>query len=386
MRYLTLFLITCLIVRGLPVQAQGYTLSGSVTDSATGKPIAAVSVFLNGTSKGTTTRDDGAFLLTGIPAGGYQLIISAIGYATFQTVINTSRLPTNLDITLHSRASELAAVTVKPNDQNGWNKWGDIFWNNFIGTTENATSCTIDNKEVLGFHYNRKTRRLGASAAAPLIVVNKALGYTVEYRLDAFSYDFSNGLVQYYGFLFFREMSPTYAGQQRVWETARQHAYFGSVRHFMRCLYQGRLKQAGFLILHQVKRPNTEKVRVKAIYNPAIDTTDISADSLRYYRKVLQEPDTLIRTINNYDTLVTVNADRTRSFYFIGNFIVGYSNAKLGIPNISSSMELTYPVSIQIEENGSYSPLQNLLLKGVWAKSEMVANLLPSDYMPPPLP
>jgi hypothetical protein len=49
-------------------------------------------------------------------------------------------------------------------------------------------------------------------------------------------------------------------------------------------------------------------------------------------------------------------------------------------------MELTYPVSIQIEENGSYSPLQNLLLKGVWAKSEMVANLLPSDYMPPPLP
>jgi hypothetical protein len=185
MKYLTLFLITCLIVRGLPAQAQGYALSGSVTDSTTGKPIAAVSVFLNGTSKGTTTHEDGTFLLTGIPAGGYQLIISAIGYATFQTVINTSHLPSNLDVILHSRASELAAVTVKPNDQNGWNKWGDIFWNNFIGTTENATSCTIDNKEVLRFHYNRKTRRLGASAASPLIVVNKALGYTVEYRQTA---------------------------------------------------------------------------------------------------------------------------------------------------------------------------------------------------------
>jgi len=152
----------------------------------------------------------------------------------------------------------------------------------------------------------------------------------------------------------------------------------------MRCLYQGRLKQAGFLILHQVKRPNTEKVRVKAILNP--DTAGISADSLRYYRKVLQEPDTFTRTVNNYDTLVTVNADRTRSFYFTGIFIVGYSNGNLGIPNSSSSMELTYPVSIQIEENGSYSPLQNLLLKGVWAKSEMVANILPSDYAPPPLP
>jgi hypothetical protein len=386
MRYLTLFFITFLVVRGLSAQPQVYTLSGSVRDSATGKPLAAVSVFLNGTSKGTTTHEDGAFLLTGIPAGGYQLIISAIGYATFQTVINTSSLPSNLEVTLQSRPSELTAVTVKPGIENGWNKWGDIFWNNFIGTTENASSCTIDNKEVLRFHYNRKTRRLGVSAAAPLIVVNKALGYTIEYRLDAFSYNFSNGLVQYYGFLFFREMSPAYPGQQRVWETARQHAYYGSLRHFMRCLYQGRLKQAGFLILHQVKRPNTEKARVKAMHDPPIDTTGISADSLRYYRKVLQEPDTLIRTVNNYDTLVTLNADRTRSFYFIGTFIVGYSNAKFGIPNISSSMELTYPVSIQIEENGSYSPLQNLLLKGVWAKSEMVANLLPSDYMPPPLP
>src|ERR1700683_3619759 len=118
----TLFFITFLTVRSLSAQPQVYALSGSVRDSATGKPIAAVSVFLNGTSKGTTTHDDGTFLLTGIPAGGYQLIISAISYATFPTVINTSRLPANLDIILQSRPSEITAVTVKPNNQNGWNK------------------------------------------------------------------------------------------------------------------------------------------------------------------------------------------------------------------------------------------------------------------------
>jgi hypothetical protein len=48
-------------------------------------------------------------------------------------------------------------------------------------------------------------------------------------------------------------------------------------------------------------------------------------------------------------------------------------------------MELTYPASLQIEENGNYSPLNILLLKGAWAKTEMVANLLPSDYTQPPL-
>src|ERR1700683_3313645 len=114
----TLFFITFLTVRSLSAQPQVYALSGSVRDSATGKPIAAVSVFLNGTSKGTTTHEDGTFLLTRISAGGYQLVISAVGYETFQTSINTSQLPSNLNVTLQSRASELATVTVKPDSQN----------------------------------------------------------------------------------------------------------------------------------------------------------------------------------------------------------------------------------------------------------------------------
>jgi len=157
------------------------------------------------------------------------------------------------------------------------------------------------------------------------------------------------------------------------------------MRHFMRSLYQGRLHQEGFLILHQVKKPNTEKERVKTIYNPAIiGRGSISSDSLRHYRKVLREPDYFIHTLNSYDTLLTVNADQSRSFYFTGVFTVGYGNAQLGIPNTSSSMELTSPLSLKIDENGSYSPLQILLLKGAWAKTETMANLLPSDYTPPP--
>ena len=408
MKPISLLVITILIARGLSAQPQVYALSGLVRDSATGKPIAAVSVFLNGTSKGTTTHDDGSFSLTGIPAGGYQLIISAIGYTTFQTEINTSQLPANLTIALHSRASELAAVTVEPYMQNGWNKWGGTFWDYFIGTGDNATSCTIENKEVLRFRYDRKSKRLVVSAAEPLIIDNNALGYIIEYRFGTFSYNFSDDQLRFYGFVFFREMTPTYAGQQRVWERARQRAYLGSVTHFMRSLYHGRIKQEGFLILHQVKKQNTEKERVKAIYDPAMAGTGgistgtggistgtggistgtgaISADSLRYYRKVLREPDYFIHTINDFDTLLTVNADRTRTFTPRGFFTVNYGNAKLGIPNASSSMELISPVSVRIEENGSYSPPQALLWRGAWARTETVANYVPNDYTPPPLP
>jgi hypothetical protein len=178
-------------------------------------------------------------------------------------------------------------------------------------------------------------------------------------------------------------MTPTYEGPQKVWESARQRVYFGSLIHFMRSLCQGRLHEEGFLILHQVKKINTEKERVKAIYNPSIaGTSGISSDSIRFYRKILREPDYFIRTLNNYDTLLTINADGTRSFYFAGAFTIAH--VQLGVSHPSSSIELISPVSLHIEENGSYSPQQNLLLKGVWARTETVANFLPSDYMPPP--
>ena len=98
------------------------TLAGSVKDSATGRPLSGVSVFLNSTSKGTVTHDDGSFTLTGIPAGRYELIISAIGYSTYLTEINTRHLPASLKIVLHTQASELAAVTVEPYLKDGWKR------------------------------------------------------------------------------------------------------------------------------------------------------------------------------------------------------------------------------------------------------------------------
>src|SRR5580692_6381360 len=164
MRHITLFFLTFLIIRVLSAQPRVYTMSGSVTESATGKPIAAASVFLNGTSKGTVTRDDGTFVLTGIRPGSYQLIISAIGYATFQTTIDTRALPSALNVTLQTRSTELSAVTVEPGNEIGWKKWGKIFWDTFIGTNGNASMCTIENKNALRFHFDGNERKLVVSA------------------------------------------------------------------------------------------------------------------------------------------------------------------------------------------------------------------------------
>src|ERR1700743_105088 len=94
------------------------TLSGRVTDSAGGKPLGGVSVFLNSTSRGTVTRDDGTFTLA-IPKGSYQLIFSTGGSSTAVADINGSHLPPVMNIRLHETATELAAITVEPFDKHG---------------------------------------------------------------------------------------------------------------------------------------------------------------------------------------------------------------------------------------------------------------------------
>jgi hypothetical protein len=376
--------LTLLTLSRLSAQSPGSTLSGSVRDSATGKPIPGVSVFLNSTSKGTVTHDDGAFAIYGIPPGRYELIVSAIGYATLVSEISTHHLPTSLRINLHTQASELAAVTVEPYLKNGWKKWGKLFWDNFIGTTENAADCKIVNKDALRFRYYLKSRKLTVNAVEPLIITNKALGYNLEYRLESFSFDWTTNIISYYGYPFFREMPTDDSGRQQKWESNRRYAYLGSMMHFMRSLYQGHLQQDGFIIEHEIQVPNIEKQRVKSIYIPNVTKTDsIPIDTLHHYWEVMRQPDYYVQKVKTYDNLVSINPDQTRSFYFTGDFTVIYGNGHLGIAYTESSLELMYPTPIEIEENGSYYPPETLLSKGNWAKTEKIANLVPRDYYPP---
>ncbi|HET6255185.1 MAG TPA: carboxypeptidase-like regulatory domain-containing protein [Puia sp.] len=384
MNKLILFLTLLVTATRLIAQSSVSTLSGSVKDSTTGKPIPGVSVFLNSTSKGTVTHDDGSFVLSGIPPGRYQLIVSAIGYATLVTGISTRYLPPSLKITLHTEASELAAVTVEPYLKNGWKKWGKLFWDNFIGTTENASSCTIKNKDALRFRYYLKSRKLTVNAVEPLVIVNKALGYNLEYRLESFTYDFESNIISFYGYPLFREMPADDSVRQQKWNDMRMHAYLGSIMHFMRSLYQGRLQQDGFIVEHLIQVPNIEKQRVKTIYIPNVTKTDsIPIDTLHHYWEVMRQPDSFVQKTKTYDDLTTVNSDQTRSFFFIGDFTVIYGNGRLGIAYTESALELMYPAPIEIEVNGGYFPPQVLLSKGNWARTEKIANLVPQDYYPP---
>ena len=50
-------------------QASGGTITGQVTDAATGQPVAQVRVLVSGTTNGTLTADNGRYSLRGVIPG-----------------------------------------------------------------------------------------------------------------------------------------------------------------------------------------------------------------------------------------------------------------------------------------------------------------------------
>lgn len=382
---LVIFLLTVffLLIQspGAFAQSSGNVLSGLVKDSASGAPLAGVSVFLNSTSKGTVTRADGSFILPGIPPGRYQVVISAIGYETIIIEISSRSLPPALKIALRVKAAELEAFTVEPYLKDGWQRYGKFFLDNFIGTTENASSCSIKNRNVLRFHYYPKSKRLSVTATDPLIIENKALGYDLEYRLERFSCDYSTNIISYYGYPLFREMTADFSSTRLRWEQRRRMAYLGSLMHFMRTLYKDQLQAEGFIVEHEINVPNVEKQRVKTIYQPNITKTDsIPIDTLHHYWEVLRQPDFFTPKVRSYEGLLTIHPDQTRTLFFTGDCTIIFGNGHLGIAYKESELRLMEPVAIEIGENGSYYPSQVILTLGNWSRTETIANLLPRDY------
>jgi hypothetical protein len=363
-------------------EAQNAILTGIITDSANGKPMAGVSIFLNGTSRGTVSRSDGTFVLQGFPQGRYQLIISAIGYANYITEINSHNLPPSLKIALHTAADELAAITVEPYLKDGWSKYGATFLQYFIGTTKNASYCKIKNKNVLRFHFYLKSNKLSVTAVEPLLIENKALGYELEYRLERFVCDFASHIVSYYGYPLFRDMPTDDKDQKNKWEINRQLAYMGSMMHFMRSLYSQTVRQEGFLVKYKVPVPNIEKKRVKEIYQPNVTKTDsIPIDTLHHYWEVLREPDYFMQTVTDPDGLLTIQKDQTRVMFFYEDCTVIYGNPRRGIAYTESSIRLMNQQPIAIDENGSYYPQNEVLNLQNWSLTENMSNLLPRDYV-----
>jgi iron complex outermembrane receptor protein len=76
-------------------------ITGRVVDSAANQPIAAVTVRIEGTARGTVTRDDGTYMLGNVPVGSARVRAARIGYAPqVQEVTVTAGAPVTANFAL----------------------------------------------------------------------------------------------------------------------------------------------------------------------------------------------------------------------------------------------------------------------------------------------
>ncbi len=96
-----------------PLRAQEPTgaIRGRITDEASQQPLRAANVRIG--TLGTQTRDDGGYLLEGVPAGTDSLRVTMIGYAPAARLVTVAAGDTlDLDVALTAQAVNLAELVV----------------------------------------------------------------------------------------------------------------------------------------------------------------------------------------------------------------------------------------------------------------------------------
>jgi TonB-dependent starch-binding outer membrane protein SusC len=97
---LALAAICMLALPASAVAQETGSIRGTVTDAATGGPVAGVQVTLRGTTRGTMTDARGAFLITGVPVGERTVRVESIGFRQVEQTVTV-------------RADEVAVVNIQ---------------------------------------------------------------------------------------------------------------------------------------------------------------------------------------------------------------------------------------------------------------------------------
>ena len=367
-------------------------LKGLVIEAGKNTPVPGASVFLSNTSIGTVTNSQGAFEMN-VPAGQFDLVVSSIGYQTYLQTITANASTPSLVITLHPIAKELENVVVEPFEKDGWATWGTFFLESFIGTSALAKECVLQNPSVVKFRNSKKTGELTALALEPLVIQNKALGYTIRYKLETFSFNFNTHYLLVQGYPFFVPMKGN-AARQRHWAARRKETYEGSMLHFMRSLYRNKLGENGFEVRALKKLPNTEKKRVQLLYKTLSSAAlHANKDSAAYYESRLRQPDYFdiaAKAVLPGDSIAYAADSVTVGLAFHNYLLVLYTRElappeyRQYVPDAGSArMSQLYLLNerpVFIQSNGSYFDPADLLTIGYWSWSEKMATMLPFDY------
>ena len=223
-------------------------VKGNILDKSDNSKIYFASIYINGTSVGTNSDQNGYFELDISKYGSLPLTISALGYNSVTLTDFSKEKP--IEVYLTPKTFELNEVFVVAKSTGKERKANlKLFRDQFLGSSYNGQNCAIMNEGDITFTNGTAHDTLKAFASKPILIINNALGYKITYYLDKFEYYRKSKSFLYQGSAIFKE-DMTSEITNKFFEKRRKNAYLGSRSHFFASLWANKLKLNGFTIMN----------------------------------------------------------------------------------------------------------------------------------------
>lgn len=343
-----------------------FSIIGLVLDETNNEAIPMVNVFLDGTTYGTTTDNEGRFAIKHLPPGSYRVIASMIGFERMdKSIILLESEVTKVNFVLPILSYKLDQVNITTERDYDWDDNYALFKKNFLGTSENSDLCTIENKEILEFHSTKESK-LVATAPKALNILNNALGYRVLFDLKEFELS-RDEEVAFWGNILFKELSTEEDDIKETWIENRDKAYFGSFRHFLISLCQNELEENGYFT-HEVKYPDWNDIRRQDYRTPNLSEIVSHVTSIE---RALQ--------FDNYIMVTYMEEWEESEFMLYRNYLGSKIFKELNYQ--TSWIKLPYGIAMFDINGNIVDNYKTIKVYGYWGWQK-ASDLLPTDYCP----
>lgn len=364
-------------------------IKGTVLNDAE-QEISNVTIYIDGTKMGTTSKEDGSFSLNLPSKSSGNIIFQKENYETFSTPISAV-LNKTLKVVL-LKSNDIEEVRIVPYTEEAYKNFIHYFLDNFLGF--DRENVKIKNQKTLKFSFDKKNNILKVKAPKTLLIENKILGYEIEYNLINFSADFNTKMVNYVGTSFFRETK----NSDKI-KLNRMNAYDGSMLHFFRSIYANSISENKFIVNHVVKVPNPkypteeelktlnnfkEMARISKIATVSEDIVDISQRknankpyALAIIKTLIPDADYVKR--NGVETLFSFKDMLQVNYQKYEYELKGKEFIKTKDPIVLSSYLHPEGETFEVSKDGNITNPDLLITEGDFSKNK-IENMLPLDY------
>jgi hypothetical protein len=358
--------------------SQQFYIRGRVTDGENDQPLRGASVYINNTTKGSVTDENGNFEIGILLPGQYDVVASFVGYESIMYSAKLTAANLKINFKLERKETTIREVLILTEETK--KLYLDILKKNILGYTDAAQRCTIKNIEEVQFASGNNKDELYAYTEKELQIENPLLGYTIYFELIEYYYNkasFSSYFIGYSRYVDWSNNDKT----KRKWLLNRSKAYEGSTIHFFRSLIKKQLASEGFTVYQSIASatPKLDNIALKGL--KSTDTT--IKQNLFIGNRIFE--DSMIRSYP--DSLYRIYELRLNNGWRISFARNTDLKMELNRKNLLSSQPAFGTVAglrlredpVLLSDRGVLLTPLHMFYDGIWG-FERLANMLPEDY------